>query len=162
MSDKNKPELFTIDLSECVVPKYTGILHIEHLDKDGNVLHVTHSPNTITYDARTLLTYLLAGQSMSNKYVNALAVGTNGTAPTRNDTALGTQVDTLPVTYTFPQSDRVVFEAILPNSTPANTSTLREAGLFNTDLNMFARQAYGDIYKSSAIQLKYIWTIIFT
>ena len=151
-----------LDLSNNIYSGYSGVLQIQHLDKDGNIIKVTHAPNVITYDARTILTYLLAGDSSAAKFVKYLNVGTVVTAPTRSDTALLGQVDQVALTYTFPAVDRVTFEGILPNVTPANGSTLREAGLFNEDGQMFARQVYGDIAKDAAIQLKYIWTIIFT
>lgn len=151
-----------IDLSDNIMKKYTGILQIQELDAEGNVIKLHLAPNTITYDARAIMSQLLAGDNLTDRYVKYIKVGTSNTAPTRSDTALVALVDTIDLTYTFPAVDRVVFEGILPNVTPANGSTLREAGLFNNNGQMFARQVYGDIAKTSAIQLKYIWTIIFT
>jgi hypothetical protein len=150
-----------IDLSDNVFSKYVGVLQVHEIHKNGDI-KIHHAPNTITYDARTIMTQLLAGDSLVERYAKFLKVGTSNIAPTRNDTALGGLVDTVALTYTFPDVDRVQFEGILPNTTPANGSTLREAGLFNNNGNMFARQVHGDIAKTSAIQLKYIWTIIFT
>jgi hypothetical protein len=151
-----------IDLSDSNYNRYSGILRIEELGKDGEVLAVYNAPNTITYDARTIMTYLIAGQNSTNKYVNTLAVGTDSTASDRSDTVLGTQVDEVGVTYTFPAADRVQFEGILPKTTSANGYGLVEAGLLNQDDQLFARQTYGVITKTDAIQLKYIWTIIFS
>ncbi len=150
-----------LNLEDNTYNRYAGVLEIHELHKNGDII-IRQTPNVITYDARTIMTYLIAGETLTNKYVRYLKVGTINTAPTRGDTALYNLVDTVTVTYTFPQVDRVVFEGILPDVTPCNGSTLREAGLFNTDGQMFARQVYGDIAKTSAIQLKYIWTIIFT
>ena len=150
-----------LDLGESVYNKYVGTLQIHEIHDDGNVI-IRKAPNIITYDAREILAYLLAGDNLVDRYVKYLQVGDDVTAPTRNDTTLANSVDTVGVTYTFPLVDRVQFEAILPNVTPANGSTLREAGLFNNSGKMFSRQVHGDIAKTSAIQLKYIWTIIFT
>lgn len=151
----------TIDISDNMANKFVGVLEIHEIHDNGEVV-VRHTPNVITYDARRIMSYLLSGENRDNKYAKYIRVGTNNTAPTRSDTALVTEVDNFALTYTFPAVDRVVFEGILPNVSPANGQTLREAGLFNNDAQMFARQIHGDIAKTSAIQLKYIWTIIFT
>jgi hypothetical protein len=150
-----------IDLSENVVGKYIGMLEIHELYADGHTI-IKHAPNVITYDARPMLAYLLAGEDSVNKFVNTLKVGTVSTAPTRSDTDLGTVNDSVPVIYTFPAVDRVVFEGILTNSSPANGAALVEAGLFNNSNQMFSRQVYPVVTKTAALQLKYIWTIIFT
>jgi hypothetical protein len=150
-----------LNLEGNICNRFVGILQIHELHKNGNLI-IKNAPNVITYDARTIMSYLLAGEQSASKSIATLRVGTNATAETRNDTALGTQVDSVAVTYTFPNVDRVQFEAILPNTTPANGFALVEAGLFNTDSQMFSRQTYSVITKTSAIQLKYIWTIIFT
>jgi hypothetical protein len=151
----------SLDLEHNLMYRYTGILQIHEIYSDGNII-IRHAPNVITYDARPIMTYLLAGENLANKYIQFLKVGTVNTAPTRSDTALLNLVDTVGVTYTFSAVDRVVFEGILPNTTSCNGQTLREAGLFNNAGQMLARQVYGDIAKTNAIQLKYIWTIIFT
>jgi hypothetical protein len=158
---KNVTEL---DLSHNFYNKYAGFLQIHHLDAEGKVLHITDAPNVITYGARSILTHLIAGDSLSNTYINSLEVGTDNTVPARTDTALGNKVDEVGITYEYPviYPDRVVFTGILPNTTPANGSTLREAGLTNSNGELFARQVYGDIAKTAAVQLKYIWTIIFS
>lgn len=153
--------MMNIDLSDNVYNKYIGMLSIEEIHDNGST-KIHHSPNVITYDARTIMSYLLVGEEAVNKFVKYLKVGNDNTTPTRNDTGLITLADTLSVTYTHPDVDRVVIEAILPNITAANGTTLREAGLFNNDGQMFSRQVHGDIAKTSSLQLKYIWTIIFT
>ena len=156
--------MLNVDLTDNLVGKYTGTLQIHHLDENGNTLKITHAPNTITYDAREVLSYLLAGQTSANKFVKYLHVGTNPQVPSRADVGLISDIPTAAValTFTFPAVDRVTFEGILPNVSAANGSILQEAGLFNEDGDMFARQVYGVIDKELAIQLKYIWTIIFT
>lgn len=150
-----------LDLSDNIFNKMLGMLSIHEIHDNG-FEKIHHAPNVITYDARTIMSYLLVGEQAADTWVRYLNVGTDNTAPTRNDTALLSQVDSLSVIYTHPDVDRVQIEAILPNVTPANGSTLREAGLFNMASGMFSRQVHGDIAKTSAIQLKYIWTIIFT
>jgi hypothetical protein len=150
-----------IDLSDNVMTKYTGVLQIHEIHEDGSI-KIHHAPNTITYGARGIMSRLIAGFNPLTNYVNQLNIGTINAVPARTDTALGNQIDSIALTYSFPDVDRVVFEGILPNVTPANGYTLREAGLFNSNLQLFARQVYGDIAKTSAIQLKYVWTIIYT
>jgi hypothetical protein len=150
-----------IDLADNVMPKYAGVLQIQGIHEDGSVVEL-YASNVITYDARTIMTHLLAGYDHPNRYVQTLKVGTVSTAPARTDTDLGNVVDSVGVVYTFPNVDRVVFEGILATSSPANGQGLVEAGLFNASGFMFARQVYPVISKTNALQLKYIWTIIFT
>jgi len=154
--------MYIQNLEDNVYNKYRGILQIQELDASGKVLRHISTPNVITYDARTMLTYLLAGNTVADNYVKYLIVGTDSTAPTRNDTALGVQVDSVSLTHTFTDVDRVQFEGILPNTTPANGYTLTEAALKSEGGKIFARQIYGGLAKTIAVQLKYIWTIIFT
>jgi len=148
------------DLSNNIYNKYVGTLEIHEIHKDYEKIH--KAPNVITYDARQVLSFLIAGDNLVDRYIKYLQVGTDITVPTRADSALGGTVDTVEVTYTFPDIDRVQFEGILSNTSSANGYELVEAGLFNNSGQMFARQAYPIITKTSAIQLKYIWTIIFT
>ena len=154
--------IFEKDLNDNVYKGYRGYLQIQELDAQGKLIRSINTPNVITYDAREMLTFLLAGYQSASTYAKYLRVGTDNTAPTRDDTALGNQVDSVELTYTFPDVDRVQFEGILPNTTPSNGYTLTEAGLFSENDNMFARQIYDGLGKTSAVQLKYIWTIIFT
>jgi hypothetical protein len=150
-----------IDLGDNLVGKYVGILEIHELYDDGRFI-IKHAPNVITFEARRILTYLLAGEDSVNRFVNTLKVGTSNTAPARTDDNLGSVKDSVPVVYTFPDIDRVRFEGILTNASPANNEALVEAGLFNNSSQLFARQVYPVVTKTSALQLKYIWTIIFT
>jgi hypothetical protein len=153
--------MLDIDLGENLVGKYTGILQIQALYEDGTTVTL-NAPNVITYDARPMMAQLLAGYDSINRYAKYLKVGTVSSAPARTDTNLGNVVDTVGLVYTFPAVDRVTFEGILATSSTANGFGLVEAGLFNETGFMFARQVYPVITKTNALQLKYIWTIIFT
>ncbi len=143
---------------------YKGELIIRELDLAGNVVYEYTTPNTIVYDARGLMASLLAGDDTTNRKIGKLGVGLDGTAPSRDDSALGNEklkVDI--VGYTFPEEGHVEFTALLDNNSAANGDELREVGLFSNDgTTLFARQVFGTITKSSSLQLQVVWRIIFT
>lgn len=158
-----------IDLSECCYNGYVGVLAVQHLDVNGNLIKITQAPNLIVDNARPILTHLLA-EATATKAIGYIAVGTGTTAPTSGDLDLESRTGpngVIGVTFSYPAADRVQFEATLPNGTGSsdyNNQTLTEAGLITSEVSgfLFARQTHGGIYKTSSIQLKYIWTIIFT
>jgi len=163
MSKKDaKVSPIMVDIAKELKP-FEGQLTIKSIDRQGNE-YVYETPNVITHDARNVMSHLLAGDSVANFQLNYLAVGINNTAPTRNDTSLANEVLQVPyTTYTFPDLGQVEFTAILDFSSPANGEVLNEAGLICSDgTTLFARQVFGDITKTSALQLQFIWRIIYT
>jgi hypothetical protein len=153
---------FVVDIVKECKP-YEGRLIIKSIDKNGNVF-VYDTPNVITFGARDVMSHLLVGDSVTTYKLAYLAVGLNNTAPTRDDTSLANQLLQVPFTnYTFPTTGQVEMTAVLDFTSPANGQVLNEAGLICADgTTLFARQVFGDITKTSSLQLQFIWRIIYT
>jgi len=141
-----------------------GELTIKAIDKSGKVVYVYDTPNTIVYDARSLMASLLVGDSVSTKKLSKIGTGLDGTIPVRTDTALGNELLKVDITgYSLPEVGQVELTALLDYTSAANGQPLQEAGLFSADgTTMFARQIFGTITKTSSLQLQFIWRIIFT
>lgn len=141
-----------------------GQLTIKSIDKQGNVVHIYETPNTIVYDARGLMASLLVGDSVAAKKLGKIGTGLDGTLPVRTNSTLGNELLKVDITgYTFPATGHVELTALLDYTSAANGQLLQEAGLFTADgTTMFARQVFGTITKSASLQLQFIWRIIFT
>lgn len=157
-----KVNSIVVDVAKDLKP-YEGKLTIKSIDRQGNVF-IYKTPNVITFGARDVMAHLLVGDNVSTYKLANLAVGLDNTAPTRNDTSLANELLQVPfTTYTFPAAGQVEMTAILDFSSPANGQILNEAGLICADgTTLFARQVFGDITKTSALQLQFIWRIIYT
>lgn len=142
----------------------SGQLTIKAFDKKGREVYIYNTPNTIVYDARDLMAFLLAGDNVSDNRIGKIGTGLDGTPPVRTDTTLGNEILKVDTTsYTFPAVGQVEFTAILDYTSVANGQPLQEAGLFSADgTTMFARQIFGTITKTNLLQLQFIWRIIFT
>lgn len=153
-----------VDVAKDIKP-FEGELTIKSIDRKGNV-HVYKTPNVITFDARIVMAHLLVGHNTGGYQIGYIAVGSDQTAPDRNDESLYQPVHNQAVaSYNFPNGDtgQVEITATLDFISAANGETLREAGLLCLDeATLFARQVHGAIEKDASIQLQYIWRIIFT
>lgn len=151
-----------VDITKEFKP-YEGQLTIRSTDRQGNVF-TYKTPNVITFGARDVMAHLLVGDDVTNYKLANLAVGLNNTAPTRSDTTLANELLQVSFTsYSFPAAGQVEMTAILDFTSPANGQILNEAGLICADgTTLFARQVFGDITKTSALQLQFIWRIIYT
>jgi len=160
----NKSATRLVDIAKDIKP-YEGRLEIRSIDRQGNVF-LYKTPNVITFDARIVMSHLLVGDAVNTYRIAFIAVGLGSTAPQRSDTSLIQQIHQQPIEpYDFPDGDtgQVEITATLDFTSPANGSTLREAGLVSANgTTLFARQVHGDIFKDNGIQLQYIWRIIFT
>lgn len=129
--------------------------------------------NTITYkalDAVVQLISQLTSVTPTDHKIAQLRVGTGTTPPVRGDTALQTQVSAITLTdanKVLTVSDPFELKILATlvagtDSDPFNGVTLSEAGLFTGAGNMFARQIYPGISKTSALVVDYDWRIDFT
>jgi hypothetical protein len=88
------------------------------------------------------------------------AIGTDATAETAADTALGTEVfrDVFDET-TYPAGGAVRFEMVVETTEPgAQPVTLYEAGIFDAGNVLIARKTYGAITKSNSFAFSYRFT----
>lgn len=127
--------------------------------------------NTITYKGLLAPLKLLAqdGITVGDYRITRLWAGSNGIAPTRSDTALGSPTSTDSVTggaITLTALNRTISEATSEliitatlGSGRANGTTLREVGLFTANGDMFARQVHPGVEKSSLITVSYTWRL---
>ena len=141
-----------------------GELTVKAIDKNGKVVFIYETPNTIVYGARDLMSSLLVGDSVASKKLSKIGAGLDGTIPVRTDTTLGNELLKVDITgYSFPEIGQVELTALLDYNSAANGQPLQEAGLFSADgTTMFARQIFGTITKTASLQLQFIWRIIFT
>ena len=125
--------------------------------------------NTITQKALTAIIRLLAQPTditLTNYQMTSLHIGTGTAAPTKTQTALSTEVLSLPLA----EENRIITDSdpfelkilITLGADQGNGNTLTEAGLFLTNNFMFSRQTHPALVKTSALVFDYDWRIEFT
>jgi hypothetical protein len=84
-----------------------------------------------------------------------MAWGTGTTSPTKADTTLATETVRNALTSKLPGSQEIQFEGLL-TSAQGNGTTISETGLFNAGAvgDMFARQTFAGIAKTSALEIQ--------
>jgi hypothetical protein len=130
--------------------------------------------NTITYVGLTTIVRLWSQRTIvdpTDLAISALNVGTGTTPPVRGDTALVSEVYSIPlsdsnkVETTVPPTFEIKILATLEKGTsisPFNNQTISEAGLFTADGQLIARQIHPGLPKTTAIVIDYEWRISFT
>ena len=90
--------------------------------------------------------------------VTKVQVGTNGTAPSLQDTAITEPFEKPVLAISYPAPGQVQFHfAIL--SGDANGKAIREFGLVCEDGTLFARKTRGVIEKDADVEIEGSWTI---
>lgn len=140
-----------------------GDLEITVTDEYGEIVSHFAMHNTITFEGISGLLKCLIGD---NHEINALKAGTNGTPPTRGDTALGAAVITKALTgpnrVPSYSTGTLVFQTQL-GPAEAIGGVLREAGLFYADNTMFSRMTHPDIDRTvPGFGVLYVWRLTFT
>ena len=136
----------------------SGRLTIEvHDAKTGKLLREEIIENKIVTSGLNLVRDLLAANNAAPTHI---AVGTDATAPTAGDTALGTEVFINVITRRIPSATQITFQLFITD-TEANGNTLVEAGIFNSvNLgDMLSRVTYTGIAKTAAITVTLTWDI---
>jgi len=90
-----------------------------------------------------------------------IAYGSDGTAPSKGDTTLTTELTRAAFDSTTASADKEVkFEGVL-GTLSQNGQTLRECGLFNAGAGgtLFARNTFTDLAKTSSIELQIFITV---
>lgn len=133
-----------------------GLVEV-HDAKTGALLRSERYTNIITDYVREALVGAFTGASVDVD-VTHVAIGTDGTAATSADTALGAEVLRATPTSMVNYSAVSVGFKLFVSSSQANGDTLREIGLFDaaSDGNMMARSvSFMPIVKSSSITVTF-------
>jgi len=116
--------------------------------------------NLIVNGARNQMARLIAG-NVSNRSINRIALGTNGTAPDVADTAITNQFAKAVSAFSYPSMGQVQIDWELL-VTENNGMAILEFGLLCADNTLFSRRIRNNpIHKESDISLEGQWTIIF-
>ena len=130
-------------------------------DRSGRVLRETFTHNLITTAGLNQARDLLGG---GNYCPSHIAVGDDATAPVLGDTVLGNEVFRKVLTQIdFDPGAKVQFTLFIDTS-EANGNTLREGGLFNSQIpgqgDLFSRVLITpEIIKDASITVTVQWTI---
>ena len=127
--------------------------------KSGVLVEETTEENLIVNGARDQVARLIAG-NVTNRSINRIAFGTNGTAPDVANTAI-TQQFARPVSgFSYPAMGQVQIDWELP-VTENNGMAIMEFGLLTADNTLFARRTRNNpIYKEPDISIEGHWTIV--
>jgi hypothetical protein len=115
--------------------------------------------NLVVLNGRNLIRDLLNGDNVSE--LTDFAFGTDATAVSDSDAALGAQVLKNSITQTVKSPSALQLKYFL-SSTALNGITIREIGLFS-DLALFARYIVSpEIVKTNALVFTFSWVITLT
>ncbi len=157
-----------------------GQCTLQLTDADGQVVHRRVQGNRIVKSGRRLVAQLFGGVTAGTPptQVSHVAVGTDGTAPTDDDTALHAQRgDPNPITdvsYTdfdepVPSSTdvikrtRVSVTAVFDFDQANGPDPLREAGVLTAATGgvLYNRVVFDPVTKTNAFKLTVLWDIVF-
>jgi hypothetical protein len=128
--------------------------------KNGVEVEKVEETNLIVNGARIQMAHLIAGD-VTERSIDRIAVGTNGTAPTVGDTAITEPFVKAVEGFEYPANGQVQINWKLL-VTEANGMAISEFGLLTADGTLFARRIRENpIYKESDISIEGEWIIIF-
>lgn len=138
-------------------------VYIQVLDaKSKRLIKAIKGHNLVVLNGRNLTRDLLGGDF--NRDPNIIAVGTDNTAVTDGDTALGTEVFRNLITARIQGSSKITYQLFI-SDTQANGNTLVEAGLINERNGadtLFARIVFAPIVKTGAVTVTITWEVNLT
>lgn len=151
------------------VPRLQGEIEL-HVRRDGVLVQHIRKRNTIVYDGRNALLYLLA-QTVGvpgDWRITRLIPGTDATPPTVGDLAVGAPLglsDQIVLTapdYTISAASGELIITGTLDTTQANGFFLREIGLVMSNGELFARQIHPTVEKTAMLTVTYTWRIAVT
>lgn len=143
-----------------------GQVRLTLLDKEGNTIEKREAKANLVVDVMSEVLANLISDSGSDSIVSHMAVGTDGTAATVSDTALGTEIYRFAVSgFSHPNPNETQWTATIGVG-DANGNDLREVGLFNSagssTPKMVARFVISpEISKTAAFSVLFEWLITF-
>jgi hypothetical protein len=158
-----------------------GAVTVQLSDREGRIVYERRQDNRIVRTGRDLVARLFAGTTSGTppSKVTHMAVGTDGTAATDDQTALGKErpakdgVQRKPIekvaysdfveTGTGVKRVRVSLSAVFDFDEANGTDPLREAGVFTAATGgvMYNRVVFADVTKTNAFKLTLLWDITF-
>jgi hypothetical protein len=128
--------------------------------RNGVPVEQAEETNLIVNGARIQMVRLIAGD-VSQRSVNRISVGTNGAAPTVDDTAITGAFTKAVDGFTYPANGqaRINWKLLVSE---ANGMSIRDFGLLTANGTLFVRRVRANsIYKESDISIEGEWIIIF-
>ena len=128
--------------------------------KGGKVIETVDDHNMIVQGAKVTMARLL-GEANAGKKVSKIAIGTNGTLPTVEDTSITGAYTKAIDSVSYPADGKVKFSWSI-GSSEANEMEIIEFGLVCEDGTLFSRKVRTEaLPKAADITLEGAWTISF-
>lgn len=139
--------------------KTIGTLDVVLTDERGVIKEQFTVPNLVVQTGRNYIAHRMA--SNSNVIMSHMAVGTNNTAATLNNTTLGTETARVALTSGTTSANVVTYVATFNPGTPATANAITEAGIFNSASSgeMLCRTVFSVVNKDIADTLTITWTV---
>ena len=133
--------------------RITGNLEI--FNCDGNNVSRIDIDNLVVKSGKDFIAKRVAGTSVP--LISLMAVGTQNTAPTVDDTELGTEIANITLTSTVVNENVITYSATF--AAGVATGNLTEAGLFNSAGDMLSHAQFNEINKTSSNAIIIAWNI---
>lgn len=136
-----------------------GYVDLVLTDENGQVKEKRFVNNLVVQTGRNYIAHRMAGSG--NVVMSHMAVGTIGTAAALTDVALGSEAARISLSTATVSANSVVYVANFASGTPAGTTGLTEAGIFNASSGgeMLCRTTFAVINKEPSDTLSITWTI---
>lgn len=134
----------------------TGTLHLRAYDRAGVEVWRSDEKNLIVATGYTAAVEALAG--VAGAKITAVAVGTSGTEPTLDDTAIKNAVAIPIQSVTYPAPATVRFNFVIGYNDAVGIN-IREFGLLTADGRLFSRRVREILEKSQYLTVSGMWEI---
>ena len=139
--------------------KPTGVFHCKAFNIAGDLLWEITEKNLIVNGGRDAVVKLVGG-SGTDKNIDRISFGDNGSSPLITDTAITNPYNKAVAAITYPSTETVQFDFTLELA-ENNGVTIREFGLLCVDGTLFSRKIRAAIAKTSSIRLEGFWALNF-
>jgi hypothetical protein len=137
--------------------KMTGELKIELINSAGVLVEKRHIPNLVVLSGKVWVAQRMSSNTPT--FMSHLGIGTSGTTPNNDQTALLAQIARVAFTSSAQASNTVSYTATF--NPGIGTGVLQEAGIFNASSGgtMLARTTYAPLTKEAGDTVTISWTI---
>ena len=138
------------------IKKITGTLRLSAYDREGRKVWNDAGCNLIVNSGYVAASEALAG--IAGAKIVKVAVGTNGDAPSPEDTAIKNAVEIPIQSIEYPEPGTVRFNFTIGYDV-ATGMNIREFGLFTEDGRLFSRKVREVLEKSQYLTITGMWEI---